>query len=49
MAPVLAGMVPYAALIDGSVDLEDLSMMNDALQARAENDSRARLAAKKEA
>jgi len=31
MRPVLAGCISYSALIDGSIDLADIALMNDAL------------------
>ena len=41
MAPVLAGMCQYESLRDGTLDLYDVALMNDALTARAENEARA--------
>ena len=45
MRPVLEGLCKYESLIDGTVGLADLARMNDALDVRAENQERARLAA----
>ena len=42
MRPVLAHLCPMTALYDGSLDLEAFALMNDALDARAENEARAR-------
>ncbi len=44
MAPVLEGMCKYESLRDGTLDLEDLAKMNDALAVRAENERRYRKA-----
>lgn len=44
MRPVLEGLIPYTALLDCSVDLEDIARMNEALEVRAENDYRVRKA-----
>jgi hypothetical protein len=41
MRPVLSGMCRFESLKDGSVDLADIALMNDALSARAENERRA--------
>jgi hypothetical protein len=40
MRPVLAGSCRYESLKDGTLDLEDIARMNDALDVRAENDRR---------
>lgn len=37
MRPVLEGMCQYLWLLDGSVDLIDLALMNDAIAVRDEN------------
>ena len=47
MAPVLAGMCSYESLRDGTLDIADVAIMNEALEVRAENDRRARDADKK--
>ncbi len=44
MRPVLRGMVRFESLKDGSVDLADLALLNEALDVEAENSYRARLA-----
>jgi hypothetical protein len=46
LRPVLAGMCRYESLKDGSLDLLDVSMMNYALTAKAENDYRVAEAAR---
>jgi hypothetical protein len=46
MRPVLEGLCRYESLIDGSLDLEDIARMNDALDVRAENEARYRKAMK---
>lgn len=38
--PVLEGLIKYESLKDGTVDLVDLSKMNEALDVRAENQLR---------
>jgi len=43
--PVVAGMVRAESLVDGSVDLEFLAIVNEALDVKAENEYRARKAA----
>lgn len=42
MRPVLRGMIPYSALRDRSIDLEDVARMNEALDVEAENVRRIR-------
>lgn len=44
MRPVLEGLCRYESLIDCSIGLEDVARMNDALDVRAENESRFRKA-----
>lgn len=44
LRPVLEGMCLYESLKDCSLDLEDVARMNDALDARAENERRYRKA-----
>lgn len=41
LAPALAGMCKYESLLDGTLGLIDIAIMNDALAARAENERRA--------
>ncbi|HHR9170462.1 TPA: DUF6889 family protein [Salmonella enterica subsp. enterica serovar Warragul] len=38
--PVDAGLIPYNALKDGSVDLCDIALMNDHLAVKADNQRR---------
>lgn len=40
MRPVLAGVVRFESLFDGSLDLEHLAMANDALDVKEENERR---------
>ena len=47
LAPVLAGMIRYDSLLDGSVDLFDIARMNEALAVQSENRWRAGEAARK--
>lgn len=42
MRPVLAGMCLMSELKDGTLDLSDVALMNDALSVREENDRIAR-------
>ncbi|MCY1459044.1 hypothetical protein D9M71_764830 [compost metagenome] len=44
MLPVLEGLCRYESLKDGTLDLADIAMMNDALLVRAENKERMRKA-----
>lgn len=37
MAPVMAGKCPYTALKDGTLDLADIALLNDALAVEADN------------
>jgi hypothetical protein len=37
MRPVLEGLASYDKLLDGSLSLDDISEMNEALDVRAEN------------
>ncbi len=39
MRPVDAGLIPYTALKDGSVDLADVARMNDWLDLKADNEN----------
>lgn len=41
LRPVLEGLVKYESLLDGSLDLSDIALLNDALSVRDENSSRA--------
>jgi len=47
MQPVLEGMCKYESLLDGTLGLEDVARMNDALDVRAENQRRFRKATEK--
>jgi len=40
MRVVLEGCCKYESLLDGTLTLEDVARMNDALDVRAENDRR---------
>lgn len=44
--PVLRGMCRYESLIDGSLGLNDLARINEALDVEAENQARGRAANK---
>lgn len=44
IAPVLAGLCRFESLKDGTVDLADIALMNDALAVKADNEERARAA-----
>ena len=44
MRPVLAGICKMESLYNGTLDLNDFALMNDALNARAENEIRAQKA-----
>ena len=41
----MEGMCKYESLIDGTLGLEDIAFMNDALDVRAHNEERLRQAA----
>ena len=40
LRPVMAGMCGYESLKDGTLDLADVALMNDALAVRDENEHR---------
>lgn len=40
LRPVLAGLCKYESLKDGSLDLADIALMNEALDVQAENQRR---------
>ncbi len=40
ISPVMAGMCKYESLLDGTIGLEDIARMNDAIAVRAENNLR---------
>jgi len=42
LAPVLAGLCKYESLKDGTIDLSDIALMNDALACKADNEALAR-------
>ena len=46
LRPVLRGMCRYESLINGSLDLADVALMNDALDVQDENEERYREANK---
>ena len=48
MCPVVNGLCKMESIYDGSLSLADFALMNDALALRAENEHRAREAAKKD-
>ena len=47
MRPVAEGLCKYESLKDGTLSLEDIALMNDALTVRAENERRAYDAARR--
>lgn len=44
LRPVIDGLCQYESLKDGTLNLEDIARMNDALDVRAENEKRYRKA-----
>lgn len=46
LRPVLEGLCKYESLIDGTLDIDDVARLNEALDVRAENQRRAELAAR---
>jgi len=40
MRPVLRNLCKYESLKDGTLDLSDIALMNDALDVQAENNAR---------
>jgi hypothetical protein len=38
LGPVMAGLCKYESLLDGTLDLADIALLNDALAVRADND-----------
>lgn len=48
MRPVIEGLCKYESLKDGSLDLEDLMRMNDAISVRDENNRRLQEAAERD-
>lgn len=47
LRPVIKGMCRYESLKDGTLDLADVALMNDALDVQAENERRYLEAVKK--
>lgn len=47
MQPVMHGLCKFESLKDGSLDLCDVALMNDALAVRAENEARQHEASKR--
>ncbi len=45
--PVIEGMCKYESLIDGTLGLEDIAFMNEALDAKFENQARLQEAAER--
>lgn len=39
MRPVLEGLCRYESLKDGTIDLADMALLNDVLNARADNEA----------
>lgn len=48
LRPVIAGMCRYESLVDGTLTMVDISIMNDALDVRADNEYLADEAAERE-
>lgn len=46
LRPVIRQLCKYESLIDGTLDLEDIARLNDALDVYAENEYRANAAAR---
>lgn len=44
MRPVLRGLCNYESLVNGALDLADVALMNDALDAHDENERRVQAA-----
>ena len=44
MRPVIEGLCKYESLSDGTLDLEDIARMNEALDVKFENETRLRKA-----
>lgn len=40
MRPIMRGLMKFESLIDGSVDLCDIALLNDAIDVQDENDHR---------
>jgi hypothetical protein len=39
LGPVMAGLCKYESLLDGTLDLADIALMNDALAVRRDNEA----------
>jgi hypothetical protein len=48
MRPILRGMCRYESLRDGTLDLYDFQIMNEAIDVEEENEARARAAAERD-
>ena len=46
MRPVLRGMCKYESLLDSSLDISDIAIMNDAIDVETENQNRAQSASR---
>jgi hypothetical protein len=44
LGPVEAGLCKFESLIDGTLDISHIDLMNDVLKAKGENESRAQAA-----
>lgn len=44
MRPVVEGLCKYESIIDGTLDLEDIARLNDAIDVKYENQARYRRA-----
>jgi len=49
LAPVERGMCKYESLLDGTLNLGDIALMNDVLAVRSENEWRSRKASSEKA
>ena len=48
LAPALSGLCRYESLLDGTLGLEDVALMNDAMAVRNDNQEEARRRARSE-
>ncbi|MBN9359831.1 MAG: hypothetical protein J0I15_25565 [Herbaspirillum huttiense] len=48
LAPALAGICRYESIIDGTLGLHDIALMNDAMAVKADNEAEARRRARNE-
>jgi hypothetical protein len=44
LKPVLEGLIKYESLLDGTLDLEDIARLNDAIDVKYDNQARYRRA-----